>query len=517
MHKVTHQIYVISDLHIGGAYPDGDDPSDRGFRLCTHVPELVTFVRTLAAKPACSTPKRQLIINGDFIDFLAEECPGEQRWKPFIDDPHAAAECLDAIIERDRALFDALKDLLAAGHHLTLILGNHDVELSFPEVRRRLEKAICVTPQSRFEFIYDGEAYAVGDAVIEHGNRYDGFNVIDHDGLRRVRSYQSRREPIKEAHDFRRPPGSAIVATVMNPIKERYPFIDLLKPEDSACVPILLALAPGVRNQLGRIVKYATKAAPHSPGKDSQPRFEGDIAATESATVMDEGDMSTYRGDLSEADHTQGGADSTRLRMNIELENLLVEKLGKQPALEFCSSVDAAIELPDDGGDHDIGEDISTRSILATAKLLFAREKKPLRSRLRTLLSAVRVVQGDPSFVRDIEHKPKYSDAAKHLISRGFKYVVFGHTHLAKRVQFDKGVYLNSGTWADLMKFPEEIVSAPEEAALEYLGEFCEALEKRDIARWVKFIPTFVRLDFDAAGKVLAGEVYDYEPGQELK
>ena len=31
MSQVTRQVYVISDLHIGGAYGNPEDPNDRGY------------------------------------------------------------------------------------------------------------------------------------------------------------------------------------------------------------------------------------------------------------------------------------------------------------------------------------------------------------------------------------------------------------------------------------------------------------------------------------------------------
>ena len=65
---VVDDAYVISDLHLGGVYPTTNDPEDRGFRICTHVPELTRFIDALTAKPG----PLELVINGDLIDFLAE-------------------------------------------------------------------------------------------------------------------------------------------------------------------------------------------------------------------------------------------------------------------------------------------------------------------------------------------------------------------------------------------------------------------------------------------------------------
>jgi hypothetical protein len=77
-------------------------------------------------------------------------------------------------------------------------------------VRVAFRRALGVKAGHDFEFLYDGEAYIVGDALIEHGNRYDAWNQIDYDALRRVRSFQSRRQEVP----FAPPAGSEMVTSV---------------------------------------------------------------------------------------------------------------------------------------------------------------------------------------------------------------------------------------------------------------------------------------------------------------
>ena len=103
------------------------------------------------------------------MDFLAEREETAPHWRPFTPDPARALAKLDAIVARDRPLFDALHDLVAAGHRLVVLLGNHDIELSFPIVRDRLRQVVGAGAGADYLFTYDGEAYAVGDALIEHG------------------------------------------------------------------------------------------------------------------------------------------------------------------------------------------------------------------------------------------------------------------------------------------------------------------------------------------------------------
>ena len=64
---ITRRAYVISDLHLGGAYGGADD---RGSRLCSLVSALAEFVDAITA--GTSGTQNELIINGDFVDFLAE-------------------------------------------------------------------------------------------------------------------------------------------------------------------------------------------------------------------------------------------------------------------------------------------------------------------------------------------------------------------------------------------------------------------------------------------------------------
>ena len=42
---------------------------------------------------------------------------------------------------------------------LTILLGNHDIELSYPRVRSALERVLGTEEGRGFRFVYDGEAY----------------------------------------------------------------------------------------------------------------------------------------------------------------------------------------------------------------------------------------------------------------------------------------------------------------------------------------------------------------------
>ncbi|HYY57646.1 MAG TPA: metallophosphoesterase, partial [Pyrinomonadaceae bacterium] len=293
------RLFIISDLHLGGR-PDERAKSGglkTGFQICNSYPELINFIDWLVSLGKESSPEElELVINGDIVDFLAEDdfnetLKGAQIWT--IKDKDAVTK-LNQIAERTRntdgrGVFEALKDFLAAKHRLTLILGNHDIELSLPAVRARLVQLLG-GETARLRFLYDGEAYTIGRVLIEHGNRYDRWNMIGHSGLRQERSMRSRGLPLEEAEREERyfipPAGTYLVIHFMNRIKARYRFIDLLKPEDSSMIPLLLALEPGRRKHLKEILNASPvirNYIRHGLRTPVIPQDTGDLEAREEA------------------------------------------------------------------------------------------------------------------------------------------------------------------------------------------------------------------------------------------
>jgi predicted phosphodiesterase len=103
----------------------------------------------------------------------------------------------------------------------------------------------------------------------------------------------------------------------------------------------------------------------------------------------------------------------------------------------------------------------------------------------------------------------EYLTPAQAAAERGFKVVIFGHTHLVKRVGLNKegAVYLNTGTWADLMKVPEAILSGDKTKAKQQLVGFLKDLEGGNLRDWRCQVPTFARVDMES-GKPVSADVY---------
>jgi len=510
----VRSVYVISDLHLGGDYPVPREPGKRGFRLCTRADAVAQFIDNLTEKFEQHGPS-ELVLNGDTVDFLAEHDEKPHTWSPFTRDPCRAAAKLEAIVQRDQAVFDAIKRFLDKGGRLVVLLGNHDIELSLPAVRAAFRRALGVKAGHDFEFLYDGEAYIVGDALIEHGNRYDAWNQIDYDSLRHIRSVQSRLLDASEEHIFTPPAGSEMVTEVINTIKLDYPFVDLLKPETAAVVPMLLALEPGFRARLATIALLYKRTRSHGLVNAVTPRFGGDIRSEQDIDAIpgeDIGSRAGAGGGFGEEISADGGAAlrSARSEQNAALKETLQAALGNE-AEQFLRELDAEMAEADplgQLGDQVTASDTVSR-IYGFAALLFGRTSQPFEKRLPALLRAMRGLLDTDTFDLGTESAAEYLNAAQMLADRGgFRYVVFGHTHQAKRVSLGEGrFYFNSGTWADVLRFPNEILKSEAEA-LPALQTFVAQMKAGDFSAWTLFRPTYVHLEVGDDGKVSSAELH---------
>ena len=179
--------------------------------------------------------------------------------------------------------------------------------------------------------------------------------------------------------------------------------------------------------------------------------------------------------------------------------------------LEFLGEIKAQTGSTELG---EIGVDIGASDTISRAwgfaSLLFAKKSETYEKRLPALLKAMRGIQNTDTFDVGTEHATEYLNAANKLSGRGFRYVVFGHTHQAKRVKLDNGgFYLNSGTWADILRFPNEILKSEAEA-LPALQAFVAQLKAGDFSRWTLFRPTYVHLIIDDANKVAEAKLEDF-------
>jgi UDP-2,3-diacylglucosamine pyrophosphatase LpxH len=198
-------LVVLSDVHLGSdlGLPDAPPPP-RSPAIDADLCRLLDHYR--ATKPAGE--RWRLVIAGDFIDFVGMTLPPEaagsdapldeeERLHGLGSTPEHALAKLRAVVARHADVFAALGRFLGAGHAITLVRGNHDLELHWDEVRAELVRVLvdearrahaalgdmttfdAATTAARVEetpWFYEVE----GVAYIEHGHQYDPFCAVEH-------------------------------------------------------------------------------------------------------------------------------------------------------------------------------------------------------------------------------------------------------------------------------------------------------------------------------------------------
>lgn len=435
-------LFVISDLHLGGA---------AGFQMCSAAgrARLARFIDWAAAQKHDGA-EVHLVLNGDIVDFLAEE--DETGFTAFVVDEKRARRKLARIADGCEDVLAAVRRFTAAGNRLTLLIGNHDVELSLPAVRRHF---LGLLGEGRIEYLYDNEAFTVGPVLIEHGNRYDSWNMVNHGKLRQIRSQLSRGEtPIP----FSAQPGSELVARVMNPVKKKFAFVDLLKPETGGVVPILAVLDPGLWQ--------------------------------ESGTAMRESAAAWYRGRFSEAGFPERGDYVRAAKQEEKSSSAEVQPLPEILRVGLDEADKAAAEALPRGGQVGRVKDIAVALLL-----------KKFRAWRDTADLTFNVEQEEEAYL-----KPAREQAKR------FRVVVFGHTHLAKRIRLGNGaLYLNTGTWADVMRIPPEVYEGDEAAGVHALTRFLDDVEKNNIAGFRRQVATFARIEIDGNERLQSADVFFFD------
>jgi UDP-2,3-diacylglucosamine pyrophosphatase LpxH len=398
------RVFVVSDLHLGGSEPP----------MMSHAQDLANFITALPMQLR-KDEKLELVIAGDFIDFLAIELDG--KYDAWTDSITRAVEKLKlAMRGRDAAVYDALGSLVRSGHALTVLVGNHDLEMAIPSVQQAFCENLGAT-RHQVLFVDDGQAWRIGNALIEHGNRYDGANLNDWQGLRAIVSHWSRGEvppaPLEVSA------GSRIVEHVVNPLKKRYPFIDIFQPQGELLGYLLLAMEPELKCDFKSLryltVGGMTRLVARQVGP---PRAERQVAARPNGDALVGRPLDTKK-----------------------LDNLL----GVEPFTASEKQVgarewfDLFLTSPGDN----------------LAKYLESGEKIP-DDRLCQLQKVIAEMIENDDTLNPSGNTEQYGRNAERLCKAcGAQVVVMGHTHTARYAgDAEKGLYINTGTWVDSIRVP---------------------------------------------------------------
>ena len=255
------ELIVISDLHLSVGYNEKTGRYSRNEDFLFDE----EFKRFLEYLQKAKSPKKHLIIAGDLFDFLqvdgdkvrelykdVKTKESYKKWRgPFKNkitkrekkfglgtEEDKTVWKLGVIAKGHNVFFQALGNFLSKGNRLSIITGNHDIELYWEEVQKALKDRIAnlsentsMTEQQQQQkkesikalidfypwFYYDKSH----KAYIEHGNQYDPLN-----------SFQYFLCPLFEhaSDKLWLPFGSFFVRYFFNKLEISNPFADNIKP-----------------------------------------------------------------------------------------------------------------------------------------------------------------------------------------------------------------------------------------------------------------------------------------------
>jgi len=407
---MEHTRIIISDLHVG-QQDEFDIFACPGSNKNALFTSFLNYIRD-------RNDPIELVINGDFVDFL--------QLRPWNNlSRETALEKIKDIVAKSPTVFSSLGNFLGdARHKLKILPGNHDVELAYPEVGKVLRDAILKSvPKAADRFDLFGPPDSIRtthtpkingiQVQIEHGNEGDPFNSLHYTTL-----FNDAEKGTKE---FSYPPGTLLVYDIMNGFKEEFRFVDLLKPEMPAVVLILLALKPFMSAlKIPGISIKMLLAAGNLVDTLLRRKFGGmPLGPKPSATI-------------------------TNLKVH-PLETLLSETFPeeKPPQLQDLDVFLSGTEIPGVAANQTLG-----RSFKKVRLWL-------LSWALQGLARFQKVEQGEDFFKKDYPNNFA-AKGARSRLKGDVKVVVFGHTHEALKTEFAEGLYMNSGTWADLVTLPQD-------------------------------------------------------------
>lgn len=386
----------------------------QGYDIFAGAQALPAFLDTLTREPT------RVVLNGDSVDFLMNEDPLELQVERAV----AQARALVAA-EPTEAVLKALGRVLAAGGEAVLRLGNHDVELALGEVQAVLREALHQPPEVAQRLSFQrGDApwvLEVGGArvLLAHGEQHDTWNKVDYEHLPGPGGPQRA-----DASEYRYSAGSLLVKKLLNPLKRQYGmrFADLLMPDFQGALLAAFAINPGA-------VRLAFQQSSLHMGwqllrRDMAPLTFGDDAEL----------------DLGLAERVKEAG------LTVKEQRALEEEVLGGGLVHFSE------EEPE---------------------LLSARQKLG-RSALRGYARMHRMVAGDSS-ERYFDLEPMAGEWVEaQRLARKYRAgaVLIGHTHAARWKQEEGLLYVNSGTWIELMRLP-----APE-AADAVWAEFLRELQR---------------------------------------
>ncbi len=203
---------VFSDLHLGKGrlLEGGGINSLEEFHFGDKLVEFFHYYSSGAFKEYSI----ELIINGDFLNFLQVDYKG--HFLTVLTEP-ICVEVLKSILQGHAKVFSAMREFVSNPQNsITYVVGNHDQAMLWPACREVFSQ--CVGHPVRFINL----SYQFNGVHIEHGHMHEAANRFN------TRRFFIKKDLPEQILNL--PFGSHFFIDLVLKIKEKYPFVDKIRP-----------------------------------------------------------------------------------------------------------------------------------------------------------------------------------------------------------------------------------------------------------------------------------------------
>lgn len=198
--KSSSHTAIISDLHLCEAEPENPKfPLWKKFKTRQFFYDDVfeNFLKHCEEKSQGAAV--ELVLNGDIFDFdsvlnLPQEPVFHVSWierhRGLYPREERSRYKIEVILKDHAEFVRALREFIVRGNRVVFVMGNHDLELHYPEVQEEILRHLRL-PEHKKQQVRFVEWFYISnqDTLIEHGNQYDPYCMCEDPVNPYVRGY----------------------------------------------------------------------------------------------------------------------------------------------------------------------------------------------------------------------------------------------------------------------------------------------------------------------------------------